>query len=258
MLVCANVAARQRGAVRPKEEETCFFLSASWLWDCHPSNASSFQQWQLLPRAVAESSLQFSGHLEPALLGQPPRHRPAQGFSESESHTPLSSETPTPASSIHSSEAQVSVPWGLFSQFLSFNNATSSCCFLSLGAVATSCCSHLHDTWRLPFSSFIYLWTAANKGSGFLSPDKSLMDKPPWINWEAAENSGNGMSFGVTWTWIWILALIHFEQLPNSFQPSDSLVTKTGFPAILRVAEGLGTDGLLSDSSHYDYQSVSF
>ena len=243
--------------MRPKEEETCFSLSASWLWDCHPSNSSSFQQWQLLPRAVAESSLQFSRHLEPALLCQPPRHQLAQGFSESESHTPLSSETPTPASGIHSSEAQVSVPRGLFSQFLSFNNATSSCCFLSLGAVATSCCSYLHDTWRLPFSSFIYLWTASNKGSGFC-----LLIRVWWISlpgYTERQERIVGMEWVLESPWLgfefWLLYTLNSYLIPSSL---DSLVTKTGFPAILRVAEGLGTNGLLSDSSHYDYQIVSF
>ena len=120
-------------AVRLKEEEAHSVLSASWSRECHPSHTSSLQQWQFLPRAVTESNLQLPQHLESALWSGPPGPQPAAGFAESASHSPGGSETPAPASSIHSSEVQVSVPWGLPSWLLSFNNVTSSLCFLSPG-----------------------------------------------------------------------------------------------------------------------------
>ena len=161
VLVSAVIAARL------KEEEPRIVLSASWSWECHSSQASSLQKWQFLPRAITESSLQFSQHLESALWSGPPGPQLAVGFAESGSHSPGSSETPAPASSIHSSEVQVSVPWGLPSWFLSFNHVTSSLCFLSPGG--GSYFLQWQPPWylRLPFSSFTYLWTSPNKGFGF-------------------------------------------------------------------------------------------
>ena len=154
-------------AARLKEEEARSVLSASWSRDCHPSHASSLQQWQFLPRAVTESSLQLPQHLESALWSGPPGPQPAAGFAESGSRSPGGSETPAPASSIHSSEVQVSVPWGLPSWLLSFNNVTSSFCFPSPGGGSFFLQWPLHGIWRLPFSSFTYLWTSSNEGFGF-------------------------------------------------------------------------------------------
>lgn len=95
-------------------------------------------------QSSAESTSQFSKCLEPALLSYPPRWWLVPGFSQSGSHTPLSSET-TDQPVVSTPEAQVSVPWSLSSQLLSFNNATSCLCFLSLGVVVTSCSGYLQD-----------------------------------------------------------------------------------------------------------------